>query len=72
MNEALEESRVTVRKLFARLDPVDPGFVRSVTRRQGSDEVPVTVGCCVAHAVGHAGEHWSQIQLDRDPYRART
>jgi len=70
--EALEESRVTVRELFARLDPLDPGIERTVTRRQGTEEVPVTVGWCVAHAVGHAGEHWGQIQLNRDLYRART
>lgn len=69
---ALRESRVEVQGRFARLDELDPAIERSVRRLRGSKDVASTIGWCVAHAVRHTGEHWGQVQLNRDLYRART
>lgn len=69
---ALRESVGAVRGQFDRLEAIDPATERRVRRPTGSDDVAHSVGWCVAHVVRHTGEHWGQIQLTRDLYRART
>lgn len=69
---ALMESVAAVRGQFDRLDAIDPTTERRVRRPTGSDDATYSVGWCLAHVVRHSGEHWGQIQLTRDFYRART
>jgi uncharacterized damage-inducible protein DinB len=68
---SIEQSRRRVRERFDRLEAVDPGTVRRVRRLQSEGETSLTVAWCVEHAVIHAGEHWGQIQLNRQLYAAR-
>jgi len=66
----LADSRERIRAQFARLTTVDPGTIRQVRRLHGADEEPLTVAWCIAHAVIHMGEHWGQMQLNRQLYAA--
>lgn len=54
-----------------RLDAVDPASEHRDPRRGSDDEVH-TAGWCIAHVLSHTGEHWGQIQLTRDLYRAQA
>lgn len=67
----VERSRDRSREQFARLGVIDPGTVRRVRRLGDGGERALTVGWCVEHALIHAGEHWGQIQLNRQLYAAR-
>lgn len=68
----VERSRARVREQFARLDAVDRGLVRRVRRAiPRPHDAEHTVGWCIEHALIHAGEHWGQIQLNRQLYAAR-
>jgi hypothetical protein len=64
--DALREFVPSVRGPFERLGSVDP----EVERRDPRSGEVHTVGWCVAHVMSHTGEHWGQIQLTRDLYRA--
>jgi uncharacterized damage-inducible protein DinB len=64
---ALRDSFASVHERFERLDGVDLAVERRDPRPGG--EV-YTAGWCVAHVVAHMSEHWGQIQLTRDLYRA--
>ena len=68
---ALPEFVSSLRGQFERLDAVDPASVHHDPRR-GSDGEAHTAGWCIAHVLSHTGEHWGQIQLTRDLYRARA
>ena len=71
LGAVVEQSRRRVRERFARLEAVDPATERRVRRQQADEETPLTVAWCVEHAVIHAGEHWGQIQLNRQLYAVR-
>ena len=60
-----------LRGRFERLDAVDPASEHR-DPRPGSDGEVHTAGWCVAHVLSHTAEHWGQIQLTRDLYRARA
>jgi uncharacterized damage-inducible protein DinB len=64
----LDASRGLAHEQLACLDGVDGGTVRQLERRGGEGAQPLTVAWCVEHAVAHAGEHWGQIQLNRQWY----
>jgi uncharacterized damage-inducible protein DinB len=64
---ALRESAAAVRTQLERLDGVDLAVERRDPRPRGQVH---TAGWCVAHVVEHMSEHWGQIQLTRDLYRA--
>jgi uncharacterized damage-inducible protein DinB len=64
-------SRQLAGEQFARLATVDPGLTRQVRRLSTNREMAVTVAWCVQHALIHAGEHWGQIQLNRQLYGMR-
>lgn len=66
----LNDSQERIRAQFARLDALAPGTVRQVRRLAGKSEEPLTIAWCVAHAVIHMGEHWGQMQLNRQLYDA--
>ena len=68
---SIEQSRRRIRERFERLEAVDPGIERRVRRLQSEGEASLTAAWCVEHAVIHAGEHWGQIQLNRQLYAAR-
>ncbi len=68
----VEQSRIRAREQFARLDAVERGLVRQVRRAiPQPHDTEHTVGWCIEHAIIHAGEHWGQIQLNRQLYAAR-
>ncbi len=67
----VERSRRYAREQFARLDGIDGGVVRQVRRLQSGEEAPISAAWCIEHALIHAGEHWGQIQLNRQLYAAR-
>jgi hypothetical protein len=68
---ALREFIASVGGQFERLDSVDPASEHRDPRR-GSDGELHTAGWCIAHVLSHTGEHWGQIQLTRDLYRAKA
>jgi hypothetical protein len=68
---ALREFVSSLGGQFERLDAVDPASEHHDPRR-GSDGEVYTTGWCIAHVQSHTGEHWGQIQLTRDLYRARA
>jgi uncharacterized damage-inducible protein DinB len=64
----LTTSQQLAREQITRLDALDGGTVRHLRRLSSGKEMPLTVAWCVEHAVIHAGEHWGQIQLNRQWY----
>ena len=68
---ALREFVSSLGDRFERLDAVDPESEHHDPRR-GSDGEVHTAGWCIAHVLSHTGEHWGQIQLTRDLYRAQA
>jgi hypothetical protein len=67
----VERSRAEARRRFALLDGVDLGRTLPVRRLATNQETEVSAAWCVEHALIHAGEHWGQIQLNRQLYAAR-
>jgi hypothetical protein len=67
----VDQGRLDARRRFALLAGLAPETVRTVRRLDDPHEYEVTVAWCVAHAVIHGGEHWGQIQLNRQLYAAR-
>jgi uncharacterized damage-inducible protein DinB len=68
--EAVERSRADARHQLALLDDVNPGTIRAVRRLDAREEVDLSVAWCVVHALIHTGEHWGQIQINRQLYDA--
>lgn len=66
----IERSRSDARHRFVLLDQTDPATLRHVRRMSTNREEDVSVAWCVEHALIHAGEHWGQIQLNRQLYVA--
>jgi hypothetical protein len=58
----VEQARSDARAWFADLENIDPAAIRSATPEYGPD---LSVAWCIQHALGHAFEHWGQIQLTR-------
>lgn len=59
-------ARPRLRARFDRLDSLDLGTLRQVQRLSRGQSQAVTIAWCIDHAVIHAGEHWGQIQLNRE------
>ena len=68
----LNDSRRALQGRFERLDAVDPSVERHVQRPIDGEEIARTAGWCVSHVLSHTAEHWGQIQLTRDLYRAQA
>lgn len=66
----IDRSRIEARQRFPRLENVGLATVRHVRRLSTNREADVSVAWCVEHALIHAGEHWGQIQLNRQLYAA--
>ncbi len=69
--DLVERTRVETRRRFALLDGVDLSRTIKVRRLSVNHETEVTAGWCLEHALIHAGEHWGQIQLNRQLYEGR-
>jgi uncharacterized damage-inducible protein DinB len=69
--DLVEHARSEARRRFALLDGADLGRVKAIRRLSINQEIDVTAGWCLEHAVIHAGEHWGQIQLNRQLYEGR-
>ncbi len=67
----VERARAEARRRFALLDGADLGRTIRTTRLSSNQETEVTAGWCLEHALIHAGEHWGQIQLNRQLYEGR-
>lgn len=67
----IRDGRAQARDYFARLADADPATIRSVRRLSRGEDQDVSIGWCVEHALLHAGEHWGQIQLTAQWYRAQ-
>lgn len=68
----VEEGQSQARDYFGRLADLDPATIRPVRRLSRGEDQQVSIAWCVEHAVIHAGEHWGQIQLTVQLYRAPT
>lgn len=66
----IDRSRSDTRHRFALLDQTDLATLRHVRRMSTNREEDVSIAWCVEHALIHAGEHWGQIQLNRQLYAA--
>ncbi|MGH2459384.1 MAG: DinB family protein [Chloroflexota bacterium] len=66
----IERSRAETRQRFARLEQSDLAMLRHVRRMSTNREEDVSLAWCIEHALIHAGEHWGQIQLNRQFYAA--
>lgn len=67
----IDHSRLETRERFSALDRADLSTLRHVRRLSTNREEDVSIAWCVEHALIHAGEHWGQIQLNRQLYAAR-
>lgn len=67
----IEQSRARTRDRFACLDTIDGSTLRSVRRHAAEAPAPLSAAWCVEHAIIHAGEHWGQIQLNRQLHAAK-
>lgn len=67
----IEGARLDTRRRFASLERADLGALHHVRRMSTNREEDVSVAWCIEHALIHAGEHWGQIQLNRQLYAAR-
>jgi uncharacterized damage-inducible protein DinB len=72
LRAAIEQSRAEVQRRFALLANLDPLTPRTVRRLDAPDAAQVSAAWCVAHALIHTGEHWGQIQLNRQLHAADT
>jgi len=66
----IEQSRAESRRRLAMLDGVDLSALRRYRRINATEDEDLSVAWCVEHAIIHAGEHWGQIQLNRQLYAA--
>lgn len=66
----LVDSLAAIRAWCARLEAIDLGAVRAVHRLDAAHEAPLSAAWCIAHAIIHTGEHWGQMQLNRQLYAA--
>lgn len=67
----VERSQADLRRRLPRIEQVDPSAIRHVRRLSIGQDADVSVAWCIEHAVIHAGEHWGQIQLNRQLYAAQ-
>ena len=66
----IDRSRSDTRQRFSLLDQNDLATLRHVRRLSTNREEDVSLAWCIEHALIHAGEHWGQIQLNRQLYAA--
>lgn len=64
----IEHTKSESHRRFDLLQGVDLGTVIQVRRHAATEDVGVTRAWCIEHALIHAGEHWGQIQLNRQLY----
>ena len=70
--QVVEQSRQRIRALFESMENVDLGVTRTYQRMSKNETQERSMAWCIEHAVIHAGEHWGQIQLNRQLYDARA
>jgi len=66
----LADSLADIRAWCARLEAVDLSATRAVYRLGTAHETPLSAAWCIKHAIIHTGEHWGQMQLNRQLYAA--
>ena len=66
----VQRSRTEARRRLALADQRDLGRTQRVHRLAANEDVDVSAAWCIEHALIHAGEHWGQIQLNRQLYAA--
>ncbi len=64
----LAQSLADIRAWCTHLETVDLGVTRTVYRLDATHETPLSAAWCIEHAIIHTGEHWGQMQLNRQLY----
>lgn len=69
--QVIAQSRITARDQLERIDTLDPAAVIRYRRLGATEESVLSLAWCVEHALIHAGEHWGEIQLNRQLFAAQ-